>query len=150
MRDLHSNLKFVRTITARTASGTTDLLGADTDRQGFESVEHVVCVGASGDALSGSLKLDLILEHADADSSGAASTYSAVTNSDDVIGGTVDSNGIFSTIDSTTKDEAVFAIGYRGEKRYSRVKVDLTGTHTNGTPVAALIILGTPSLAPTV
>ena len=34
------------------------------------------------------------------------------------------------------------AAGYIGGKRYSRVQIDLTGTHTNGIPAAALAVLG--------
>ncbi len=150
MRDLHNNIKIVKAISSRTITGSSDVNGADVDLQGYESLEHIVIVGnASGsDTLSGSLKLDLILQEADADSTGgAAGTYSNVTDSDLVIGGSVDSNGIFATIDSNTEDDNVFSIGYIGAKRFSRVRVDVTGSHT-ATPISAIAVLGNSSLKP--
>lgn len=142
MRDFANNVTVVSSITPKVASGTTDLTGAHIDRKGYESVTHVVAVGVSGDTLSGSVKLDLILEHADADGSGSPGSYSAVSSGEDVLDGTVTAGGIFTTIDSLAEDDVVVKIGYRGNKRFSRVKVDLTGTHANGTPVAAVALLG--------
>jgi hypothetical protein len=151
MTDLHNNIKVVKAIAPRLLTST-DVNSADVDAQGFEAVEHIVSVGVVGgsDTLSGSLKLDLILEHADADSSGAvAGTYAAVTDSALVLGGTVTGTGIFATIDSNAKDDAVYQIGYRGPKRFTRVKADVTGTHT-GTPVSAIAVLSDASLMPVV
>lgn len=150
MRDFANNVNVVQSITPKVASGTTDLTGASIDRKGYESVTHIVAVGVTGDTLSGSLKYDLILEHADAQADGSAGSYSAVTSNDDVLDGTVTAAGIFTTIDSNAEDDVVVKIGYRGNKRYSRVKIDLTGTHTNGTPVAAIAVLGNGSLNPAV
>lgn len=150
MRDLANNINVLKSISAIRAQGTTDLTGDHIDRKGYESVTHVVSVGVSGDTLSGALKLELILEHADADANGNPGTYAAVTSNDDVLDNTVAAGGIFAVIDSLAKDDVVVKIGYRGNKRFSRVKVDLTGTHTNGTPVAAMAILGDASLKPAV
>ena len=149
MRDLHNNIKISNSITPQKAQGTTDITGSDIDVQGYESLEHVVTLGASGDTLSGSVKMDLILEHADADSTGSvAGTYSAVASADDVIGGTVDASGIFTTINSNSLANTQYKIGYVGSKRFTRVRVDLTGTHTNGTNLAGLALLGNANLKP--
>lgn len=149
MRDLHNNINVLKSVAAQKAQGTTDITGADVDVQGFESLEHVVTVGTSGDTLSGALKMDLILEHADADSTGgAAGIYSAVISADDVVGGTVDASGIFASVNSNALANAVYKIGYIGAKRFTRVKIDLTGTHTNGTNVAGLALLGNANLLP--
>ncbi len=151
MKDLHSNIKPVKTILSRSLTGTSAITGSDVDRQGFEALEYIVSVGASADTLSGALKFDIILEHADADSTGAAAgTYTPVSSADDVIGVTPDSNGIFASIDAAGKASALYSIGYRGEKRFSRIKLQPTGNHVNGTPVSATAILGTPGQLPVV
>ena len=72
------------------------------------------------------------------------STFSAVTSSLHVTDGSVDSNGIFLTLDANAETPQVTSIGYVGGKRYLRVVADFTGTHSNGTPIAATIIKGSP------
>jgi hypothetical protein len=144
MRDLHNNIGVQQTLDPVVASA--DQTGAVVDSQGFGSVEHLALIGQSGDTLSGSVKIDIKLQHGDA---ADGSDMAAVTDALDVLGTTPDTNGIFATIDAAAEDEAVYRIGYRGTKRYSRLVVDLTGTHTNGTPVGLAAIKGHPALAPT-
>lgn len=149
MKDIHSNVKLVRAIDPDVY--TTDQTGTGIDRQGFEAVEHVVDLGESNDTLSGSVYYDFILEESDDDS-----TYTAVTASASALVGSAasavsapDSSGIFATVDAAAEDNLILRIGYIGGKRYSRVKVDFTGTHTNGTPLSAFAILGMAEQAPT-
>ena len=66
----------------------------------------------------------------------------------DVLGAAVDGSGIFALVDDSSEDGQAFAIGYVGNARYCRVQVELTGTHSNGTPVAALALLGHGSVKP--
>ncbi|GAA6157479.1 hypothetical protein NBRC116588_29520 [Pyruvatibacter sp. HU-CL02332] len=134
MRDLHNQVAVRHTLVPAVVSA--DTTSTTVDRRGFESVEHAVIAGQSGDTLSGSLKIDIRLEH-----SHDASVWEAVTTPD-VIGADVDAAGFFATIDDAAEDEAVYRIGYIGGRRYSRVVADFTGTHTNGTPMAALALLG--------
>ena len=94
-------------------------------------------IGAEGDTLSGSVKIDVKLEHSDDDSS-----YSAVTSNSDITDGAIDSNGIWATFDDNAEAPAVVGIGYIGGKRYVRVVADFTGTHSNGTPVSAMVLKG--------
>lgn len=143
MRDLHDNIAVVQTLDPATT--TTTRVGAPVDRQGFESVEHTILLGATGDTLSGSIFIELKLEHSE-----DATTWTAVTTADQVLGGPVDIAGIFATIDSATEDQLAYRIGYTGNARYSRITAALTGTHTNGTPIAALAILGAAHIKPTV
>lgn len=133
MRDLHNQVAVRHTLVPATLSA--DTTSTAVDRRGFESVEHAVIAGQSGDTLSGSVKIDIKLEH-----SHDASVWEAVTTPD-VIGAAVDDAGLFATIDDAAEDEAVYRIGYVGGRRYSRVAADFTGTHTNGTPVAAFALL---------
>ena len=143
MRDLHDTIAVVQTLDPATT--TTTRVGAPVDRQGFESVEHTALLGATGDVLSGSVFIELKLEHSE-----DASTWTAVTTADQVLGGPITASGIFATIDSTTQDQTAYRIGYVGNARYSRVTAALTGTHTSGTPIAALAILGAAHVKPAV
>jgi len=142
MQDLKQNTKIVKSVTAQTLTAAAN--GTAADLQGFNSAFISVSVGASGDTLSASVKWDYKIEHSDDNS-----TFTAVTSNTEVTGGTVDSSGIFTTVDDGAEDDAVYGIGYVGGKRYVRVAVAKTGTHTNGTPTAAVIIVGHPLHGPT-
>jgi hypothetical protein len=143
MKDLHHNIKTVQTLDP--AVTTAARVGAPVDRRGFESVEHIVLFGASGDALSGSLKTDVKLE-----ASEDGSNWVAVIDADDINGGPISTAGIFATVNSLSVDQMAYRIGYVGNARYSRVSLVLTGTHTNGTPVSAIAILGAANVKPVV
>ena len=118
---------------------TADANGTGVDLQGFESAMVVVNSGAEGDTLSGSVKFDFILEDSDDDS-----TYTAVTSSTSVTEGSVDSSGIFLTLDANGETPQISQIGYIGGKRYIRCKIDATGTHSNGTPIGVVVVKGNP------
>ena len=59
---------------------------------------------------------------------------------------TVTRGGFF---DANAETPQVTVVGYTGGKRYVRVVADFTGTHSNGTPIAASVIKGHPIHAPT-
>lgn len=143
MRDAHSDIKVVQTLSP--AVYTTDQNGAAVDSQGFESIEHHVTVGITGDTLSGSVKLDLKLQHGEESDSSDMANVTAAT---DVVPDTALTTGIFATIDDNAEDDVVIKIGYRGDKRYTRIVADFTGTHTNGIEVGAIAIKGHPHLMP--
>lgn len=148
MRDSHSNHKVVQTLDPVNVTATTNCAGAD--RQGFESVDHVINVGESGDTLNGTNYWTLIIEESDDNS-----TFTAVTAAADVLVGSnsrvsaPNGSGVFATIDDAAEDDAVYRIGYRGGKRYSRVTITENGTLNTGTPMAASAILGHAEQAPT-
>ncbi len=137
MKDLANNLIGVQSLAP--AVRTADANGTGVDLQFFEGAMAIVDVGAEGDTLSSSVKIDFKLEHSDDDSS-----YSAVSSSLDVTDGSVDSNGIFATFDDNAEAPAIAAIGYVGGKRYIRVVADFTGSHSSGTPMGAMILKGVP------
>ena len=142
MRDLLNNLALIQALDPDTITSDTNCTGID--RAGFESVTHIVNVGESGDTLSSSVYWDFVLQESDDDS-----TYTDVTDNDDVVGATVAAGGIFATIDAAAEDDTVLSIGYVGSKRYSRIQIDATGTHTNGTPMAVTGVKGHPHQAKT-
>lgn len=137
MKDLANNLLAVQSLAP--AVRTADANGTGVDLQGFEGAMVIVDMGAEGDTLSGSVKIDYKLEESSDDS-----TYTAVTSSSSVTDGSVDSNGIFATFDANAEAPAVTGIGYVGGSRYIRVVADFTGTHSNGTPCSAMVIKGHP------
>ena len=137
MRDLANSISVAQSLAP--AVKTSDTNGTGIDLQGFEGATVVVDTGAEGVTLSGSVKIDFKLEESSDDS-----TYTAVTSATAVTDGTVDSNGIFLTLDDNAETPQVATIGYVGGSRYIRVVADFTGSHSTGTPVAASVIKSHP------
>jgi len=136
MRDLHHSVDAANTLLPKVAHNDSEGTGATVDLANYSAAELVVHVGLAGDTLSGSLYWQLKIQHGNqSDGSDAAAPAST-----DVVGGTIDANGVFATLDAMTKDEQVYRIGYLGNKRYIRFFADATGTHTNGTPMSAVVL----------
>lgn len=135
MRDLYSNLSVSQLIDPDTL--TADANSTAVDLQGYSSLMLVANVGASGDTLSGSVKIELEVEESDDNS-----TFTDVADADlhNAVDGTND--GTFAVIDDAAEDDAVYITGYQGNKRYVRAVVNVTGTHTNGTPISVSAIRG--------
>ena len=128
MRDLSNNIVPANSIinAVKTAAAN----GTGVDLQGYESAMIVVSVGAEGDTLAANLNFQISLEHSDDDS-----TYTDAAQAD-IIDGTIAADGVFLILDGTGW------IGYVGGKRYVRVVIAKTGTHSNGTPISALVLKG--------
>lgn len=71
----------------------------------------------------------------------AGSGYTTVAAADLV-------NSTLALIDDAAEDDVLQVVEYVGKKRYVRVFVDMTGTHTNGTPMSAICIQGYAAKAP--
>lgn len=141
-RDLNSDLKFVKLLDPATI--TADANSASVDTREHDSAVLVAQVGESGDTLSGSVKLEVEVEESDDNS---AWTDVADADLDAPVTGT--NTGTIAVIDAAAEDDVVVPVGYRGSKRYVRVVFNLTGTHTNGTPVSAMAVLGHAHRSPT-
>lgn len=132
MRDFHKNIKIVHGITPA-AVGTTGAAGGKVtsaiDRQGYESLEFVMSSGAS--ATVADTITPLMTEAA-----ATNDTFTSVANAD-LIG---DETALTLTAAKSK------SIGYRGNKRY--VKLRLYGTGTATAIVAATAILANPNSAP--
>jgi hypothetical protein len=120
-------------------SGNIDMLGA-------EALAVVVLVGNTADTLSGSVRIDLKIEHAEDNGSGAAGAYAACTD-EDVQNFTGLVSGVFLSIDSAGEKQKRYAIGYRGGKRFVKVTATPTGL-TAGAPVAMLALKGNAAQVP--
>ena len=142
MFDLKNNIQLVESLNAIVKDADTNSTGIDT--QGANSAMVIVNVGAPGITFSGTNKVDIKLED-----SADNSTFAAVTNNNFVTGGTVDSAGIWQTIDANGECNAVYGLGYVGPERYIRVVLDFSGTHGTGTVFGVTGALGNLESAPT-
>lgn len=122
--------------TINPATLTASATGAGVEHDDCHGVRHTVNVGESGDTLSGSVLVNLIIQDSD-----DGSTWADVTDADHVVladGETFDAaDGIFRVIDAAAEDDAAYSVDYIGDKAHSRVFVQLVGTHTNGIPIGA-------------
>jgi len=137
MKDIYHDLLVVKTIDP--VLGKTTQTGAAVDLQGFEGALMAAHVGQSGDTLSGSIKMTVSFQESDTTTSGDFANVAAA----DLLGGANDV-----VIDDEDKDEIVVTRGYLGSRRYVRILVTYAGTHTNGTPISAVVIKGLPRHAP--
>ena len=139
MYDLSNSISPAVSLAAAVRSAAAN--GTGVDLQGYNSAAILVDVGAEGDTLSGSVYFEISLEHTDDDS-----TYTDCAQAD-IVDGTIASGGIFLKLDGTTGGDpdtagGIFRVGYRGGKRYVRVVIAKTGTHSNGTPIGAMVVRG--------
>lgn len=141
IRDFENNLKHTQVLDP--AAVTADVNCASVDLLGYGSCAFYVLVGESGDTLSESVKIELEIEDSDDNSTFADAADTDITNT---VSGTND--GCFAVIDAAAEDDAVYMTEYRGSSRYARVVVNVTGTHSNGTPIGVLAVRGQPQTMP--
>lgn len=131
MQDLHNNIKPSVALDVAAISSDTTTVGNTIDTADYGSLEFVVVAGTLTD---GSYAVQLF-EGDESD----MSDESQVTDTDDLLGSAI-------TI-ALTEDDTVERIGYRGNKRYVRLKVVSTSTTSGGT-LGAVAIQGHPRTAP--
>lgn len=136
-------------IAVQSAVRTADANGLAINMAGFESLMFVALVGISGDVLSGSVFAELEVEEADDDGTGSPGAFTDVANADLSKYVTGTNPGTFALVDDPAEDDAIFVTTYRGSKEWVRAVVNLTGTHTNGIPIAIAAIRGHPHVTPT-
>lgn len=139
MHDLINSLAVIQAIAPQTLLAT-PVTGSAIDMQGAESLAVIVAVGAIGDTLDASNRIDVKIEHADDDGSGNAGAYAACTDAD-VLRAASLNNGVFLSIDTAAKTGKRHAIAYQGGKRFVRVVATPVSLETGG-PVAVLAIKG--------
>lgn len=135
MRDLHNNIDVIEALETIVVNNDTEGKGTAVDLKGYNSCVVAVAVGQSGDTLSGAVYHTVKLQHSDTPTDGDFADVAAA----DILGPATASIAV---IDDPTEDGVTVSAGYIGSKRYVRVFVDTTGTHTNGTPIGAVAILG--------
>ena len=124
---------------------TADQDGVGVDTRGFDSTTIIFNVGITGDTLSSSVYLELEVEDSPDNSTWTDCADADLTN---VTSETTNNTGTVALINANAEDQAVFATGYIGDKRYVRGVVNITGTHTNGIEVGIIIINGHAHITP--
>jgi hypothetical protein len=133
MQDFYQNVKHDQVVDPVVISADAD--GASVDLLGYSRVVFYALVGESGDTLSGSVKIELEVEDSADDSSFSDAADADLTQ---YVAGTND--GCFALIDAAAEDDAVYMTEYRGAARYVRPVINVTGTHTNGTPIGIVAL----------
>lgn len=130
MRDFEANVLVNQVVDPVVADTDADEDGSSVDLKDYKHVFFVANIGESGDTLSSSVYIELELEESDDDSSFTDVDDADMTN-------TVDgaNDGTFAKI-VLAGDDKRYVTQYKGSARYVRPVVNMTGTHTNGTPVS--------------
>ena len=139
MHDLINSVAILQTVAPQTVQAT-PVVGSAIDMQGAESLAVVIAVGAFGDTLDASNRLDVKIEHADDDGSGNAGAYNACGDAD-VIGASGLAAGVFLKVDAAGKAGKRHTLSYIGGKRFVRVTATPVSLETGG-PIAVLAIKG--------
>lgn len=134
LKDVKNKLSLVSSLLP--AVRTSDTNGAGVDTQKSIGVGIVAHIGLSGDTLSGSTKIEMEVQHSDDNSS-----FVACANADIDAAVTGTNTGTFAVIDAAADDEQIYECNYLGSKRYVRVVANFTGTHTNGCPLSAHVVM---------
>ena len=132
MKDMHSNINVlvaIKPVAVGTSGAANGVTSGIIDRQGYQSLEFTYSSGTTG--TTGDTITPVILE--------AAATGDSFTSVADA-----DLLGTEAAITLTAA--AAKRVGYRGSKRYLKIKLYGIGTAT--ALVAANAILGNPDLAP--
>jgi hypothetical protein len=140
MKDMRSRTKTVVSIASIICNNDTEGKGAAVDLKGYEGALMIFNIGISADTLSGSVLLTPKLQESDTTTDGDFT---------DVAAGDMLGDEDLTVIDDAAEDPDVQRVSYIGSKRYIRAVVDTTGTHTNGTPLGAVCVLGYPRHMPT-
>jgi hypothetical protein len=125
-QDLHNNVKVTPGLLAQSIASNTTVVGPIIDTQGFESVEYALQTAGITDGVF----TPAIYE----DDAPAMGTENVVAAAD--LLGTV-ANATFNLAADANKSKK---LGYKGGKRYVRLKVTTTGITTGGA-IAAVAVL---------
>lgn len=141
-RDFTSCLSVAALIAAATLAA--DNAPAAVDLRGYRGATVVLDVGAGGIAFSNANKIEFVLTHSDDDV-----TYEPVTAADligDGLTPAVITGGIVRALTAAHAAPTLQSVGYIGGRRYLKLLADFSGVHGTGTPVAAHVVRGLPSL----
>lgn len=139
MRDLHNQIRIMRSISPITAGTTgTGRTGTIVDRKDYDAVEIEASYGT---LTATNATITLTVLHGD-----ATGSMTSVADAD-LIGTEALASLPAGTRTSGSTKNVTKRVGYIGLKRYVQAK--LVPTVTAATPVAASVILGMPKAAPT-
>lgn len=127
MRDLHNNINVKPVISPQVGTDNTAMVGAIIDRQGYESLEYIIATGTLADA---DATFTTLLEEGDA----ANLSDAAAVADADLLGTEALASFTFAS------DDKVFKLGYKGNKRYTRLTIT-PAANTGNAPIAAVAVL---------
>lgn len=135
MRDLHNNVHIKRVISPVSVADNTAQVGQIIDRLGYQSLEYVIATGSLADA---DATFTTLLQEGDASDMSDAATVAAA----DSLGTQAQASFVFSD------DDKVFKIGYKGNKRYTRLTIT-PAANASAALLCAVAVLGDAEVAPT-
>ncbi len=147
MHSIVDNIGIEQSLMPQTIQGAA-LNSGNIDTRGSETLAVAILVGNIVDALTGSSRIDVKIEHADDDGTGAPDSYTACAD-EDVLNFTGLTAGLFLSIDAAGKEQKRHVIGYRGGKRFVKVTATPVSIATGG-PIALLALKGSLSQLPVV
>lgn len=114
-----------------------DTLSAKVDMQDYSDLLLIADVGASGDTWSGTNKIEFEVQDSDDDT-----TYTAVADAyiSNPLSGS--NTGTFAKLTANSQGSATYIGAYRGGKRYVKVNVNFSGTHSTGSPIGVIGVQG--------
>lgn len=118
------------------ANRSADTNGSGVDTQDSIGVMLMATIGAPGDTLSSSVKIEMEAQHSDDNS-----TFVACADSDLSAAAVGSNTGTIVSVQANAAASQIYKVNYLGSKRYVRVVDNRTGTHTNGTPTSATVVL---------
>lgn len=135
MKDLMNNVHVLKAITPVVVADNTAQVSSIIDRRGFGSLMFAIVTGTLADA---DATFAVTIDHGDDPALADAAAVPAA----ELNGTTALASFGFADDGETRK------LGYVGGKRYVRLTITPTG-NTGNAPIAAIAILGEPSVAPT-
>ena len=128
-----SGQKVINSLVPILAHTTANATGVAVDTQGYSEVLMVWNQGVSLDTLATSTLLwNITFEECAVTTAGSFTLIAA---------GDLEGGGATILIDAAAEDPTLMVRRYKGKLRYVRMIGTITGTHTNGTPVAGTVIL---------
>lgn len=116
-----------------------DTASSGLDLQNCDDAVLVAHLGDSADTLNGSNYIEVEAQESDTDVDG---DYTAVANADLTNYVTGTNVGTIALLNAAAEDQVVVFAGYKGSKRYIRLKFNFTGTHSTGTPCGVVGLRG--------
>jgi hypothetical protein len=147
-RDIKNNLVPTASIVSQVI--TSDTTGSAVDVREADAVAIVISVGANAatQTLNSTNKLEIQLQESTGSASGTSTgTYTAVAAADIIDGVSGSTLGAMLRISSTASLSKSFIKGYRGSKRFLKVKADEFGTVS--IPISATVLEGRVNILPT-
>lgn len=150
-RDGVNNIKLVQVLApaARTADASGEIQRSVHGPAGILWFE--VNMGAEGVTLSGTDKIEVVVNHGAATSPSGIPTAADIITPQDAPAGiqfAPDSGGKIMTFDANAEIPGAFRFGYVGTQDFVEVSFDFSGTHGTATPCAVTAILGDLAFSP--